>query len=275
MYVDTPRDYISRVYDQLVYGDEPLGWNILGTKETIQARLARHVPRLRRPLVLARADGRRPRRQPRRRSRSRRSRSCSATCPPRRPSTPPPSPFADNGRVRVHEKVSDQAHLCLGVAGYPIQHPDRYVVELLRTVLGGGMSSRLFTEVRERRGLAYYVFAANQGVHRLGHALLAGRRRPQAGRRGGDDDPRRAAQDRGRAGAGGRAREGAVVREGPLRPLAREPAGDEHVRPPPRGARGPGDRADRGARRARQGDGRGRAARRAGPDARGGVPAGR
>src|SRR4029077_12647248 len=76
--------------------------------------------------------------------------------------TPQKSHFADNGRVHVHEKVSDQAHLCLGVAGYPIQHPDRYVLELLRTVLGGGMSSRLFTEVRERRDLAYYVFAANQ-----------------------------------------------------------------------------------------------------------------
>ena len=37
MYVDTPRDYISRVYDQLVYGEEPLGWNILGSKETINA----------------------------------------------------------------------------------------------------------------------------------------------------------------------------------------------------------------------------------------------
>jgi predicted Zn-dependent peptidase len=62
----------------------------------------------------------------------------------------------------VYEKAADQAHICLGVPGYPIAHPDRYVVELLRTVLGGGMSSRLFTEVRERRGLAYYVFTANQ-----------------------------------------------------------------------------------------------------------------
>ena len=42
----------------------------------------------------------------------------------------------------------------------PAGHPDRYAVQLLATVLGGGMSSRLFTEVRERRGLAYYVFGA-------------------------------------------------------------------------------------------------------------------
>src|SRR5438876_642279 len=69
----------------------------------------------------------------------------------------------EKGVILEEMNVYDQAHLCLGVAGYPIQHPDRYVLELLRTVLGGGMSSRLFTEVRERRGLAYYVFAANQG----------------------------------------------------------------------------------------------------------------
>ena len=47
--------------------------------------------------------------------------------------------------------------------GYRDRHPDRYVVQLIATVLGGGMSSRLFTEVRERRGLAYYVFAVNNG----------------------------------------------------------------------------------------------------------------
>src|SRR5437588_1210851 len=57
--------------------------------------------------------------------------------------------------------ASDQAHVCLGVRSYPLEHPDRYVLQLLATVLGGGMSSRLFSEVRERRGLAYYVFGLN------------------------------------------------------------------------------------------------------------------
>ncbi len=63
--------------------------------------------------------------------------------------------------MKVFTKQSDQAHLCLGVHSYPIGHPDRYALQLLATVLGGGMSSRLFTEVRERRGLAYYVFGTN------------------------------------------------------------------------------------------------------------------
>ncbi len=63
----------------------------------------------------------------------------------------------------MHTKQSDQAHLILGARGYPLGNPDRYVVQLLSTVLGGGMSSRLFTEVREQRGLAYYVFCSNSG----------------------------------------------------------------------------------------------------------------
>jgi predicted Zn-dependent peptidase len=63
--------------------------------------------------------------------------------------------------VRVHTKASDQAHISLGVHSYPLDHPDRYALQVLSSILGGGMSARLFTEVRERRGLAYYVFGIN------------------------------------------------------------------------------------------------------------------
>ncbi len=63
--------------------------------------------------------------------------------------------------MRLHPKQSDQAHLVIGAPGYPTGHADRYAVQLLGTVLGGGMSSRLWTQVRERRGLAYYVFCGN------------------------------------------------------------------------------------------------------------------
>jgi predicted Zn-dependent peptidase len=63
--------------------------------------------------------------------------------------------------VRIHAKDSDQANVCLGIPSYPLDHPDRYALQLLGTVLGTGMSSRLFLEVRERRGLAYYVYALN------------------------------------------------------------------------------------------------------------------
>ena len=87
---------------------------------------------------------------------------------------PEPVVLAENGGgpVRVHTKQSDQAHVVIGARSYPHGHPDRYAVQLLSTVLGGGMSSRLFTEVREQRGLAYYVFCANNSYADVG-ALAA------------------------------------------------------------------------------------------------------
>jgi predicted Zn-dependent peptidase len=75
--------------------------------------------------------------------------------------TPVPGQNGAGPAVRIHTKESDQAHIAMGVPSYPLSHPDRYALQLVGTVLGTGMSSRLFTEVRERRGLAYYVFATN------------------------------------------------------------------------------------------------------------------
>jgi predicted Zn-dependent peptidase len=162
MYYDTPRDFISGVYDELVYGDHPLGWDVLGRKETIQAAtretFTSYVEHWYRPerMVVGVAgnlgDGLLERIE-----------ELLGDLPPADTGTPVPAgPWPNGSPVRLHTKQADQAHLCLGAHGYPIDHADRYVVEVLRTVLGGGMSSRLFTEVRERRGLAYYVYAANQ-----------------------------------------------------------------------------------------------------------------
>ena len=62
MYYDTPRDFIGGVYDQLLYGDQPLGWDIIGAQGDGPSCDPRHLPGLRRTLVQAGADGRRPRR---------------------------------------------------------------------------------------------------------------------------------------------------------------------------------------------------------------------
>ncbi len=59
--------------------------------------------------------------------------------------------------VRLKRKKTDQTHLMLGVRAWSLTHPDRYVLAVLNTILGGGMSSRLFREIREKRGLAYSV----------------------------------------------------------------------------------------------------------------------
>lgn len=73
----------------------------------------------------------------------------------------PPDPVpATHARIAVrHKKSLEQVHLCLGVPSYPLSHSDRFACYVLNTVLGGGMSSRLFQNIRERRGLAYAVFS--------------------------------------------------------------------------------------------------------------------
>lgn len=63
------------------------------------------------------------------------------------------------GGVLVHRKPLEQAHLCLGLKGIPIDHKDRYAAYVLNAVLGGSVSSRLFHEVREKRGLAYSIYS--------------------------------------------------------------------------------------------------------------------
>ena len=163
MYIDTPRDYVGSVYEELLFGSNPLGWETLGTKATVTGATRKtftdyldHWYTPERMVVgvagmvgddllpAARGAARRSRRERRRRA------GCRPTCP-----------TGDGPRVRIHHKDSDQAQVCLGVPSYPLEHPDRYALQLLATVLGGGMSSRLFLEVRERRGLAYYIFGSN------------------------------------------------------------------------------------------------------------------
>jgi predicted Zn-dependent peptidase len=60
-------------------------------------------------------------------------------------------------RLHIEPKDIEQVHLCLAVHGFSHSHPKRFTIDLLNTVLGGGMSSRLFTEIRDNRGLAYDI----------------------------------------------------------------------------------------------------------------------
>ena len=161
MYFDTPRDFIGGVYESLLYGDQPLGWDIIGRKETVRGATPRVVHRLHRQVVPAESHGRRRRRSARRRAEGA-TRGAARRHGAARDRLARTRGLEWNGsRVKVHTKASDQAHLVLGVRSRPMVDPDRYVLQILATVLGGGMSSRLFTEVRERRGLAYYVFSTN------------------------------------------------------------------------------------------------------------------
>jgi len=160
MYFDTPRDFIGGVYEELLFGDQPLGWDIIGRKETVRGAtrdtFTSYLDRWYRPSRMVLGVAGRTGDDVLERAQE----LLGDLEPAETGDAPPVVPYA-NGRVRVFTKQSDQAHVCLGVHSHPLEHPDRYALQLLATVLGGGMSSRLFTEVRERRGLAYYVYGLN------------------------------------------------------------------------------------------------------------------
>jgi predicted Zn-dependent peptidase len=162
MYADTPRDHIGTVYEDLIFGDNPLGWETLGKKETVRAATRKtfldYIDHWYTPdrmvvgvggmvgdgLIESLED-------------------LLGDMPGSNGDRPAPAELdrSPGPHVHVERKEADQAHLCIGVPSYPIDHPDRYALQLLATVLGSGMSSRLFIEVRERRGLAYYVSGSN------------------------------------------------------------------------------------------------------------------
>src|SRR5438067_9099482 len=160
MYYDTPRDFIGGVYENLLYGDQPLGWDIIGRKETVRGAtrdtFMDYIGHWYKPSRMVVGvggkigDGL-----------TERIDELLGDLEPAETGEPDPVAPQQNGRVSVHTERADQAHISLGVPSYPLLHPDRYALQLLATILGGGMSSRLFSEVRERRGLAYYVFGVN------------------------------------------------------------------------------------------------------------------
>jgi predicted Zn-dependent peptidase len=78
------------------------------------------------------------------------------------PAPPAPSDQIPSTHARIalrNKKALEQVHLCLGVPSYPLPHGERFACYVLNTLLGGGMSSRLFQNIRERQGLAYAVFS--------------------------------------------------------------------------------------------------------------------
>jgi predicted Zn-dependent peptidase len=175
MYFDTPRDYVSSVYEDLLFGDNPLGWETLGKRDTIKAatretfldyvdhwytpaRMVVGVAGMVGDNLIPTLEG------------------LLGDMSGNGTGTPVPAEVERSAepRVRLHTKDSDQAQICIGVPSYPLTHPDRYALQLLGTVLGTGMSSRLFLEVRERRGLAYYIYGLNSAYTDAGTLYAQG-----------------------------------------------------------------------------------------------------
>ncbi|HCM38222.1 MAG: Processing protease [Candidatus Gottesmanbacteria bacterium GW2011_GWB1_43_11] len=162
MYEDTPMRHIGDVYEGLLYGDTPLGWDTAGKPEIIRA-IARkdfvtYMDGLYRPnnavMVIAGQVG-----SSQSAVRSLIDKSLQGWKKDKLWQWKKQSDKQDQPQVKVKYKNTEQAHLALGVRAYNLSDPRRFALSVLTTIMGGGMSSRLFIEVRERRGLAYYVHA--------------------------------------------------------------------------------------------------------------------
>lgn len=158
MYEDTPIMNIGDVFENLLYDGKPLGREIIGHKKTI-ASLKREdfIKYLNRfyisndtvLCIAGKFDENRARKLAAKYfSRMRRN---------KKPEFIRVSEKQSGPAAKVKNKKTDQTHLALGVRTFDYNHKDRFILALLSVILGGNMSSRLFIEVREKRGLAYYV----------------------------------------------------------------------------------------------------------------------
>jgi predicted Zn-dependent peptidase len=158
MVEDTPDDLVHDLFAEAIWGAHPVARPILGRKETVR-RLTRddleqHMARFYRPdrtLVAAAGDLDHDQLVDL-------LQQVFAGFEGYSPGLDPAPPIS-RPAVRVEERDTAQLHLCVGVEGLPYAHEDRYALYLLNAMLGGSMSSRLFQEIREKRGLAYSVYS--------------------------------------------------------------------------------------------------------------------
>lgn len=166
---DNPGYRVSELFDELLYGDQPVGWRVIGSKENIHAFKRVDFVRFLRKMytgsnvvigVAGKIDEKKMLREI-----AKRFDVLSAGKKPvyRKVVERQAKPGLIIGR-----KKTDQTHFILGVRAYAAEHPDRYPLAVLSTILGGGMSSRLFIQVRERRGLAYRVSTGVDALHDAG-----------------------------------------------------------------------------------------------------------
>lgn len=159
MVEDTPDDYIYDLFNQTIWGSEGIGQSILGRRETIKSfireDLVSHTKKHygTKGIVISCAGNFETDRLL-----NALNHNFSSLRKGLAPETVP-SRSEFNSRIRVHSKELSEVHLCLGVEGMPQASKDRYVLFILNTILGGGVSSRLFQEIREKRGLAYSVYS--------------------------------------------------------------------------------------------------------------------
>ena len=162
MYEDTPQELVHDLFSEAVFGEHALGRPVIGTAEVISSvsrrALAAYHRAAYRPgnIVVAAAGAIAHDRLVSllQRSERRAGAATRAGAHVRRPLTRLPEPG-----IRFQRKDTEQYHLCLGATGISRADRRRFAVSLLDGILGGSASSRLFQEIREKRGMAYSVYS--------------------------------------------------------------------------------------------------------------------
>jgi predicted Zn-dependent peptidase len=170
MYQDQPQDYALNLLEEIIWPGHPLGRDIAGTEQSV-ARLTRddileyadahyRMPNLVIGVAGAMDEGD-----------TLDAIGASVTLPTEANGlvTPEPPAPLHGSSILLRRKRTEQAHIGLGVRAQSYLDPDRYALDLLNTVLGEGMSSRLFLNIRERLGLAYDVHSFTQKHRDTGH----------------------------------------------------------------------------------------------------------
>jgi predicted Zn-dependent peptidase len=172
MYRDQPQDRVHTLVDELLYPAHPLGWEIAGREQVVRALTAADLRAFmeagyapgRTVIALAGAlDEREARTAVEEHLGDLGGR-------PGLPFQRVPKPA--RARTRVLAKRGEQVHVCVGWRGVPLQHPDRWTLDMLNAILGEGMSSRLFLELRERRAIAYDVHSYESNYSDVGHLVV-------------------------------------------------------------------------------------------------------
>jgi len=159
MDADNPDYLVHEIFSSNFWKDHPLGRPILGTRETVkklsQATVRDYYTQVYSPEnLLVTAAGNL--------THEKLVGLAAERFETVKPAGPAPALVAPATHARISlksKKELEQVHVCVGVPCYPISHEDRFICYVLNTVLGGGMSSRLFQNIRERQGLAYAVFS--------------------------------------------------------------------------------------------------------------------
>ena len=159
MEADSPDNLVHEIFSSNFWKDHPLGKPILGTRETVKRFdrdvIQRYYSAVYAPanLIVTAAGNL---------THERLVGLVREHFETLEPGQPPPAENVPNTHARIalrNKKSLEQVHLCLGVPSYPLPHEERFACYVLNTLLGGGMSSRLFQNIRERQGLAYAVFS--------------------------------------------------------------------------------------------------------------------